>query len=106
MTNTSRPDVSRDVSSVHGMDAARADMRVEVVKREINQGALAGMGSAITDYAALLIVNALDSFDEEAAKAEYRSGFEAGMRNAHTLLGQWIEEMPAPGRCSWCDGAP
>lgn len=42
---------------------AEADMRIEVVKRELNQGALAGNGSAITEYAAALVVAALDSFD-------------------------------------------
>lgn len=39
------------------------DMRIEVVKREINQGALAGYDSQITDYAAALVIVALDSFD-------------------------------------------
>lgn len=83
--------------------AARADMRIEVVKREINQGALAGMQSEITDYAARLIVAALDSFDEDAAKREYRAGFEAGMLNAYTLLGQWLTEgLPKPDDCAWC----
>lgn len=66
-------------------DVARADMRIEIVKRELNQGALAGTGSAVTDYAARLVIAALDSFDEycseEDRKAEFRRGFELGVRN-------------------------
>lgn len=80
------PDVPRVAPSVQGADdIARADMRIEVVKREINQGALAGLGRQITDYAAKLVIAALDSYDEEAYRAEYREGFEAGMRNARLL---------------------
>lgn len=43
---------------------AHGDMRIEVVKREINQGALGGMRSEITDHAAALVVVALDSYDD------------------------------------------
>lgn len=38
-------------------------MRREIVLREINQGALAGMSSKITTYAADLVVDALDRYD-------------------------------------------
>lgn len=54
---------------------ADADMRIEVVKREVNQGALAGHGSEITDYAAALIIAALDNYDthrEQRARAAER----------------------------------
>lgn len=79
-------DDSRLVPSGHGVDAIdRADMRIEIVKREINQGALAGSDSAITSYAAQLVIAALDSFDaycrEEDLKAEFRRGFELGDKN-------------------------
>lgn len=67
------------------VDTAHADMRIEIVKREINQGALAGFRSEITDYAAALVIAALDSYDEAALKqayrAGYRDGFESGDRN-------------------------
>jgi hypothetical protein len=66
-------------------DAAIADMRIEVVKRELNQGALAGFDSSITDYAARLIIAALDSFDEDALKQEFRRGFQLGEENARLL---------------------
>ena len=66
-------------------DVARADMRIEVVKRELSQGALAGLGSEITGYAARLILTALDSYDEAALAAEYRRGFEAGEINGLLL---------------------
>jgi hypothetical protein len=74
--------------------AARADMRIEIVKREINQGALAGLGSKISDYAAQLVINALDTYDEEALKAEFRRGFDAGEMNA-ALLGDRVVELEA-----------
>lgn len=51
---------------------ARADMRIEVVKREINY--VMGLGregedySRIADYGATLVVAALDSFDASEAK--------------------------------------
>jgi len=70
--------------------SATADMRIEVVKRELSQGALAGYGSAATDYAARLIIAALDSFDaaalDQAHRDGYRDGFEAGTLNG-VLLG-------------------
>lgn len=69
-----------------------ADMRIEVVKREVNQGALAGMDRRITTYAAQLVVAALDSFDEEARKAEFRRGFELGVLNERLRLGLPAED--------------
>ena len=69
-------------------DAEIADMRIEVVKRELNQGALAAFDSRITDYAARLIISALDSFDELALAAEFRRGFELGEHNQRTLCGR------------------
>jgi hypothetical protein len=56
-----------------------SDMRIEVVKREINQGALAGFDSTITDQAALLIIAALDSFDQQALEDAWRRGFRQGI---------------------------
>jgi hypothetical protein len=68
-------------------DITRADMRIEIVKRELNQGALSGMNRQVCDYAAQLVIAALDSFDnwcrEEALKMEYRAGFEAGDKNGY-----------------------
>jgi hypothetical protein len=43
------------------------DMRRQIVLREINQGALAGMPSEISDYAATLVLEALNRYDEWAA---------------------------------------
>lgn len=59
--------------------AAQADMRIEVVKREINQGALAGFDSEITDYAARLVIAALDSFDAQQQQRSYAVGFRQGV---------------------------
>ncbi len=42
---------------------ADRDMRRQIVLREINQGALAGMQTAITEQAADLVVEALDRYD-------------------------------------------
>jgi hypothetical protein len=39
------------------------DMRREIVLREINQGALAGMHSEISEQAATDVLNALDRYD-------------------------------------------
>jgi hypothetical protein len=58
--------------------ARRADMRIEVVKRAINQGALAGMQVAISDYAAWLVIDALDSFDADAEQRAYTRGLNQG----------------------------
>ncbi|MCX5253579.1 hypothetical protein OOK27_05250 [Streptomyces canus] len=43
------------------------DMRRQIVLREINQGALAGMQSEITEQAADLVLAALDRYDTWAA---------------------------------------
>lgn len=43
------------------------DMRREIVLREINQGALAGMQTAISEQAADLVLAALDRYDTWAA---------------------------------------
>jgi hypothetical protein len=61
------------------MAAERGDMRIEVAKRAINQGALAGMGSEISDYAAWLVIDALDSFDADADQRAYAQGFRQGL---------------------------
>jgi hypothetical protein len=45
-------------------------MRREIVLREINQGALAGMSSDITAYAAQLVLDALDRYDTWSASRE------------------------------------
>jgi hypothetical protein len=58
--------------------AQRGDMRIEVVRRAINQGALAGMQVEISDYAAWLVIDALDSFDENATNNAWRRGFNQG----------------------------
>jgi hypothetical protein len=59
--------------------ARRADMRIEVVRRAINQEALEGMGSKISDYAAWLVIDALDSFDAYADQRSYAQGFRQGV---------------------------
>ncbi|MEU2924165.1 hypothetical protein ABZ636_03760 [Streptomyces sp. NPDC007251] len=43
------------------------DMRRQIVLREINQGALAGLQSEITEQAADLVLTALDRYDTWAA---------------------------------------
>lgn len=64
-------DVPRDAPSDQGMDdTTRADMRIEIVKRELNQGALAGLDSQITDHAARLVIAALDSYDQHVIARE------------------------------------
>jgi hypothetical protein len=74
------------VTSDPGMDetqafaaARHADMRIQVVLRELNQGALAGLGSEISEYAARLIIQALDSFDYQSLHTAWGDGFRAGM---------------------------
>lgn len=44
-----------------------ADMRREIVLRELNQGALAGMQSEISERGADLVIAALDRYDTWAA---------------------------------------
>jgi hypothetical protein len=45
------------------------DLRREIVKREINQGALSGMSREVTEYAADLVLAALNRFDAWAGKS-------------------------------------
>jgi hypothetical protein len=59
--------------------AERGDMRIQVVRRAINQGALAGLGSEVSDYAAWLVIDALDSFDADADRRSYEQGFRQGV---------------------------
>lgn len=59
--------------------ARRADLRIQVVRRAINQGALAGMDIEISDYAAWLVIDALDSFDADAEQRAYGQGFRQGV---------------------------
>jgi hypothetical protein len=73
-----------------------ADMRIEVVKRELNQGALSGLNRQITNYAAHLVIAALDSFDEEVRKAEFRRGFELGVANERVRQGLPPEDPYVP----------
>ena len=80
------PDNLRDPTSGTDVDeidveARHADMRIQVVMREINQGALAGLGyqSQIGEYAARLIISALDDFDYQALNRAWGDGFRAGM---------------------------
>lgn len=63
------------------VEARHADMRIQIVTREINQGALAGLGyqSQIGEYAARLIISALDDFDYQALNRAWGDGFRAGM---------------------------
>jgi hypothetical protein len=72
-------------SSNISVDTEHADMRVEIVKRELNQGALAGMNRSITDYAALLVIAALDSYDAHAYRTAYHRGFRDGFKASGRL---------------------
>lgn len=74
--------------------AKTADMRIEVVKRELNQGALAGFQSSVTDYAARLVVAALDSFDAAALAAEHDRGVRDG-KVLQTIFGSSLENLQA-----------
>lgn len=58
--------------------ARHADMRIQVALREVNQGALAGMNSQITEYAARLVIAALDTFDYQSLQTAWGDGFRAG----------------------------
>ncbi|MFF8840529.1 hypothetical protein [Streptomyces sp. NPDC015130] len=61
------------------------DMRRQIVLREINQGALAGMPSEISENAADLVLAALDRYDDWAAKgAVGPSARLARIAQAHT----------------------
>ena len=61
-------------------------MRREIVLREINQGALAGMQSEITEQAAQLVLDALDAYDAWAA-----------MREAPDHVRAWMDEANETG---------
>lgn len=74
--------------------ANRADMRIEVVRRAINQGALAGMDVTISDYAAWLVIDALDSFDADAEQRAYARGFRQGVVVGEHLPRSKPEEQP------------
>jgi hypothetical protein len=78
-----RLDGSRGASSHLDMDdmtpADLADMRIEIVKRELHQGALAGMDIEVSDYAARLVIAALDTFDAEVQQRAYAQGFLQGV---------------------------
>lgn len=62
--------------------AKRADMRIQVVQRIINQRVLAGTPDTspeVTEYAAWLVIDALDSFDADAEQRAYAQGFRQGV---------------------------
>jgi hypothetical protein len=65
----------------------RYDMRREIILREINQGALAGISSEISEQAADLVLNALDAFDAWA-DAGSRELIEAENLEAHAAIYQ------------------
>ena len=74
-----RSDVRRGMDDTEAFAAARhADMRIQVVLRELNQGALAGLGSEVSEYAARLIVAALDDFDYQSLQRAWGDGFRQG----------------------------
>lgn len=73
------PSPSPDETWARFLAAKRADMRIEVVVRAINQGALAGMPSEISDYAAWLVIDALDSFDTDVVQRAYANGLAQGV---------------------------
>lgn len=70
--------------------AAQGDMRIQIVQRAINQGALAGLASEISEYAAWLVVDALDTYDEHTEQAAYGRGFRQGVmfEQVRTLGGE------------------
>lgn len=59
--------------------AKRADMRIQVVQRAINQWVLSSWGSELSEYAAWLVIDALDSFDADADRRSYAQGFRQGV---------------------------
>lgn len=74
--------------------AGEADMRIEVVRRAINQGALAGMDIEISDYAARLVIVALDSFDARSRQQAYAAGFKQGIAFAEFRHSQQTNPPP------------
>lgn len=79
----------------------RADMRIEIVKRELNQGALAGLGRTITTYAAHLVVAALDNFDEDAVTRAFAKGFTTGATYQRRCAG--LPDVEADLYREWLD---
>jgi hypothetical protein len=69
-------------------DTQRQDMRREIVLREINQGALAGMPSDITASAADLVLNALDAFDNWSREHVSRDLIEAEALELQAIIYQ------------------
>ena len=62
--------------------AKRADLRIQVVQRVIHTRVLAGMANTsteITEYAAWLVIDALNSFDADAEQRAYAQGFRQGV---------------------------
>lgn len=59
------------------------DMRREIVLREVNQGALAGMATQITEQAAQLVLDALDRYDTWAITPEMPDHVRAWMDEAN-----------------------
>ncbi|WP_239404661.1 hypothetical protein [Frankia sp. Cj3] len=49
------------------------DMRRQIVLRAINTGALAGMSSEISEYAADLVIDALDRYDASRESDHWKS---------------------------------
>lgn len=78
-----------------------ADMRIEVVKRELNQGALAGFDSAVTDYAARLVIAALDSYEASALQLTYERGVAEGLRLAEETAQKALDKA---GKVMWDGG--
>lgn len=60
------------------------DMRRQIVLRELNQGALAGMPSKISERAADLVLAALDRYDNWAAKTAGPPARLARIAEAHS----------------------
>lgn len=69
------------------MTKPRKDMRREIVLREINQGALAGMATQITEQAAQLVLDALDRYDTWAITPEMPPHVRAWMDDANETGG-------------------
>lgn len=79
------------------------DLRVETVKREINQGPFAGLKHMeITDYAAALVVAALDGYDI-AAHRQWARDHIIRVRDKYLLLAEQAEQQGETDSASqWC----
>lgn len=67
-------------------------MRIEVVRQEVNH-MLEGIGwghVSIARHAAMLVVAALDSFDEATVDAAFRRGVDAGVRQERMRQGMEV----------------